>query len=204
MVEFKNVDCIEYMKSIPDNSIPLVITNIELTNLDKIYKILSLNGTCWFYINIFDIKNILNIPEKYGFINHLENSIVLTTKNKTYHYFHLTKSNNYTWNNIEIKRDVVVPYTIKGKNGEKIKRGWDYENGNPKRWTSIGNCIYIENFFDIFSIFQLLSSNENDKVLLYPENKLLKRNYSKLYNQISTSENCELSFNKRKFLPKEI
>ena len=45
---------------------------------------------------------------------------------------------------IEIKREVAAPYIVKTADGKSEKRGWDYENGKPMRWTGIGNCIYAD------------------------------------------------------------
>lgn len=169
-------------------------------NLKKYFTLLSDKGTLWVKSSKENILNEFNLIKESEFLNHLENWLVINTQNETSNYYHLTKSKNYIWNQIEIKRDVVVPYVLKSENGQSVKRGWEYENGKAKRWTGIGNCLYVSDKNYINQIFMLLSSNENSEVLYNDKN--IYRNYDTLYNQISTSENCKLSFSNRLFLPK--
>lgn len=180
----------------------LIILNEPLNdeNLLKAKKLLKNTGTVWALTTKSFLKRELNLIKQYGFKNNLENWIVVNDAYKTNLYYHLTISDKYIWNSIEIKRYVKVPYTLKGENGEKIKVGWDYENGQPKRWTTLGNAIYTsENIIN--DLFLLISSNENSNILELPTNKELKRDYKKLLN-MSTSENCCISFDKRGFKPK--
>lgn len=226
-----NDDCFEYMKSISDNSIDLIVTDppygisfnasnhMENVDWDKMSsdeyenfldkflsecrRVLKPEGSMWMFYGITMIESVIKSVNKSGLYNHWENALVFTTPEKTLQYYHLTKNEkNYVFNQIEIKRDVVVPYVTKTKDGKKIKRGWDYENGKAKRFTGIGNCLYASNPSWINQIFSLISSKENDVVISLPSGNKIIRDYNSLFNQISTSEDCKLGFNRRLFLPK--
>lgn len=225
-INYINTDCFNYMKTLPDESVDLIVTDppygisFDASNhmdnvdwdkmgdieyeefLDKLlaecYRVLKPTGTMWMFYGITKIESVIKCINKSMFFNHWENAMVATIPDKTYQAYHLTKNkNNYTFNNIEIKRDVVVPYVVKKPDGTKEKRGWDYENGKAKRWTGLGNCIFASDIDFIIQVLICLSSNENDKVM-----SSYKRNNSLLYNQVSSSENCSLNFSKRLFLPK--
>lgn len=192
--------------NIVDNSFDLIIIDKTYDNydvlLETVYNKLKDKGTCWLLTNSLKIKEQIDSIKNTKFINHLENWCTITTENKTLNFYHLTKSDKYTFNSIEIKRDVVVPYTVKGEDGSRIKRGWDYEDGKPKRWTGISNSFYVSKPEYIYDVFSLLSSYEHDNVYSVFYDAVLIRDYSKLKGQFSTSEDCEINFSKRDFLPK--
>ena len=206
-----NTDCIKKMQSMPDNSIDLIVTDPPYNNenIENFYKgilteskrLLTGEGTLWLFYNTEDIKEVLSLIKTNNFINHLENASVFSTPEKTFQAFHLTKSDKYIFNQIEIKREVAAPYVVKTTDGKSEKRGWDYENGKPMRWTGIGNCVYADNKNFLDQLLLVLSSNDSSKCILNGDNII--RNYDILFNQISSSENCKLHFNKRSFLPKE-
>lgn len=208
-----NTDCIEKMRSMPNNSIDLIVTDppcTDNTNIENLYKnilteskrLLTKEGTLWLFYNIEDIKTILSLIKANNFINHFENASVFSTPEKTFQAFHLTMSNKYIFNQIEIKREVAAPYIVKTADGKSEKRGWDYENGKPMRWTGIGNCIYASDKNFLNQLLLVLSANDSSKCILNGDNII--RNYDILFNQISSSENCKLHFSKRLFLPKLI
>ena len=198
------------MQSMPDNSIDLIVTDPPYNNenIENFYKgilteskrLLTKEGTLWLFYNTEDIKEVLSLVKTNNFINHLENASIFSTPEKTFQAFHLTISNKYIFNQIEIKREVAAPYVVKTADGKSEKRGWDYENGKPMRWTGIGNCIYADNKKFLDQLLLVLSSNDSSKCILNGDNII--RNYDILFNQISSSENCKLHFSKRLFLPK--
>ena len=211
----------------PDNSIDLIVTDPPCTtgvNAENFYKgilteskrLLTKKGTLWLFYNTEDIKIVLGFLKVSNFINHLENASIFSTPEKTFQAFHLTVSDKYIFNQIEIKREVAAPYIVKTADGKSEKRGWDYEDGKPMRWTGIGNCTYADNNGFGNALIQkknadnkdflnqlllVLSANDSSKCILNGDNII--RNYDILFNQISSSENCKLHFNKRSFLPKE-
>lgn len=156
---------------------------------------LSENGTIWVECSSGEKLNDLC-----DF--HLENSLVVCNGEETKTFYHYSKSDKYIWNSVEVLREVVVPYTVKGKNGERIKRGWDYLNGKPMRWTSLGNALYCSDEDFLKQLLVLTSSNESSSVVEFPDTKI-ERDYSMLEGKASTSEDCKLSFKNRSFLPKE-
>ena len=206
-----NTDCIKKMQSMPDKSVDLIVTDPPYTNgvnIENFYKdilteskrLLTKEGTLWLFYNNKDIKEVLSLIKANNFINHLENASVFSTLEKTFQAFHLTLSDKYTFNQIEIKREVAAPYVVKTADGKSEKRGWDYEDGKPMRWTGIGNCIYANNKNFLNQLLLILSANDSSKCILNGNNII--RNYDILFNQISSSENCKLHFSKRLFLPK--
>lgn len=207
-----NTDCIKKMQSMPDNSIDLIVTDPPYNNenIENFYKsilteskrLLTGKGTLWLFYNTEDIKEVLSLIKTNNFINHLENASVFSTSEKTFQAFHLTISDKYIFNQIEIKREVAAPYVVKTADGKSEKRGWDYENGKPMRWTGIGNCIYADNKDFLNQLLLVLSANDSSRCILNGDNII--RNYDILFNQISSSENCKLHFSKRLFLPKLI
>ena len=206
-----NTDCIKKMQSMSDNNIDLIVTDPPYNNenIENFYKsilaegkrLLTKEGTLWLFYNTEDIKTVLGLIKVSNFINHLENASVFSTPEKTFQAFHLTLSDKYIFNQIEIKREVAAPYVVKTADGKSEKRGWDYENGKPMRWTGIGNCIYADNKDFLNQLLLVLSANDSSKCILNGDNII--RNYDILFNQISSSENCKLHFSKRLFLPKE-
>ena len=199
------------MQSMPDNSIDLIVTDPPYNNenIENFYKgilteskrLLTKEGTLWLFYNTEDIKILLGLLKVSNFINHLENASIFSTPEKTFQAFHLTVSDKYIFNQIEIKREVAAPYIVKTADGKSEKRGWDYEDGKPMRWTGIGKCTYADNKDFLNQLLLVLSANESSKCILNGDN--ITRNYDILFNQISSSENCKLHFNKRSFLPKE-
>jgi len=119
--------------------------------LNEVYRVLTPNGTCWFFYGFTRIKEILAAIDNTKFINHLENHFVYarskgraaTNKLKSLREEcgMLTKSKKYTWNSEEYLRRVIAPYREKGG----AKRGWDYgyDGKTPVRWTGLGNVIPI-------------------------------------------------------------
>ncbi len=154
-------DCLEILKEIPDNSIDLVLTdppygigykkwdNIDFRNFTRnwvmeCFRILKNNGTMWSFMGYEKIFDFIPLLEKYGNV-HLENWIIWARqkgrgsskhlKSQREDIFHITKSDNFTWNNIKTLREVVCPYVKDGK-----PRGWFLdENGKRVRWTGLGN-----------------------------------------------------------------
>ena len=199
------------MQSMPDNSIDLIIADPPYNNenIENFYKsilaeskrLLTKEGTLWLFYNTEDIKIVLGLLKVSNFINHLENASIFSTPEKTFQAFHLTVSDKYIFNQIEIKREVAAPYIVKTADGKSEKRGWDYEDRKPMRWTGIGNCTYADNKDFLNQLLLVLSANDSSKCILNGDNII--RNYNILFNQISSSENCKLHFNKRSFLPKE-
>ena len=170
------------------------------------HRILKVGGTLWMCFARTKIKTVLNALDNYNKNDdpnklqcNLENQVVYCDGKYTYELSHITKGKKYIWNQIEVKRDVIAPYVLNGK-----KRGWEYENSKPKRWTSLGNVIFSSSFEFLKQTLCLLSSKENNLCIEVPSFEEIKRNYELLKNQISTSEDCELSFSRRSFLPKSL
>jgi site-specific DNA-methyltransferase (adenine-specific) len=161
-----NQDSLEYFKSMKDESIDLVITDppygikykdwdnfngkfVSFTEqwLNECYRILKPNGTLWFFFAPTMIKEVLSAIEFTLFFNKFENWSVWARqkgrgaskklKSVREDVFHLVKDEkDYTWNNIKMLREVIVPYVKDGK-----PRGWfiDQTDGFRKRWTGLGN-----------------------------------------------------------------
>lgn len=178
-LELHNADCFDVLKNIEDNSIPLIVSDppygISYSNkhskseqewdnftseeyvefltrwLNECYRVLTENGTIWFFYGFTKIKEVLKAIDNTKFINHLENHFVYArskgraAKNRLKSLREecamLTKSNKFVWNAVEYLRLVIAPY--KNKNGEK--RGWDYgpDGKTPMRMTGLGNVIPI-------------------------------------------------------------
>ena len=177
----------------------IIIDSVAL--LEESINQLSDTGTIWLFYELQDLYSVLKIIENDNRIqNNYKNATVFTINYKTYQAFHITKSNNFVFNSIEIKRTVLVPYTVEKGDGTREKRGWDYEDGIPKRWTGLGICIYLSDKKFLPQVLSMLSSKEGD-VVLYNKN-IIKRDYDLLEGKLSTSEDCKLSVYNRKFLPK--
>jgi len=198
-----NTNCFDVFPKIGDESIDLIVTDppygIKYKDWDKIdfipfteqwvqecFRVLKPTGTLWSFMgyqNIFDFVPILN---ENGMV-HLENWVVWARqkgrgatkhlKSQREDIFHVTKSKNFTWNNIKILRDAVVAYVKDGK-----PRGWFInEDGRRVRWTGLGNVwVFTAPFWNsktdipvhpaqkpIAMIERLiqLSSNEGDFIL---------------------------------------
>ena len=103
-VKYYNVDSLSYLKTIPDNSIPLVITdppygiNFHSQNdpdtgwdkfnenefedflrqwLTEVYRILTPTGTLWMFFAPTTVNTVFKVVDDVGFTNHLENWAVL-------------------------------------------------------------------------------------------------------------------------------
>jgi site-specific DNA-methyltransferase (adenine-specific) len=179
-----NNDCFKILATIPDESIDLVVSDppyaIQMKNahvikesewdkftsqeyidfmtkwLKECYRVLTPNGTCWFFYGFTRIKEILAAIESTPFINHLENHLVYArskgraSKNRLKSLREecamLTKTKSYTWNFEEYLRKVVAPYREKGG----AHRGWDYgkDGVTPVRATGLGNVVPIFTAFE--------------------------------------------------------
>lgn len=118
------------------------------------YRVLKDDGTMWMFAAPTKIPEVFKSVEHAGFHNNLENWLcyVRAKGRGTKHHLmsvreeclHLTKSGKHTWNAVEVLRKVVVPYTTKGKNGERVPRGWalDYSTGDRVRFTGVGNAQF--------------------------------------------------------------
>jgi site-specific DNA-methyltransferase (adenine-specific) len=178
-LELYNDDCYKILKEIPNESINLCLSDppyaisyqnghvakesewdkftseeyIEFMTkwLNEIYRVLTPEGTCWFFFGFTKIKEILAAIDNTKFIPQLENFLVYArskgraSKHKLKSLREecgmLTRSKNYTWNSEEFLRRVVAPYREKGGK----KRGWDYgyDGKTPVRYTGTGNVIPI-------------------------------------------------------------
>jgi site-specific DNA-methyltransferase (adenine-specific) len=118
--------------------------------LTEAKRILTDNGTIWLFCGPTKIPDIFRAIEQAGLHNHLENWLIYCrpkgrgakTKMKSQREdcLHITKSDTYTWHNIEYLREVIVPYMVDGK-----PRGWalDQTTGLRVRWTGIGNVSFF-------------------------------------------------------------
>lgn len=178
----------------------IIIDNIAL--LEESINHLSDTGTIWLFYKMEDLETVIDKIVDSPLFIHLENATVFTIGNETLQAYHLTKDqNNYTLNTIEVKRDVVVPYTVMNEDGNREKRGWDYEDGVAKRWTGLGNSVYLSDVTFLPQLLSMLSSKEGD-IVTYNGDTVI-RDYSIMDGILSTSEeDCPLSFYNRKFLPK--
>ncbi|HRT03224.1 MAG TPA: site-specific DNA-methyltransferase [Candidatus Diapherotrites archaeon] len=196
-------DCLEIMKDIPNNSIDLVVTdppygisygewdNIEFNNFTEqwvreCFRVLKNNGTMWSFMGYQRILEFIPLLRKYGYV-YLENWVVWARqkgrcsskhlKSQREDIFHITKSNQYVWNNLKVLREVVCPYVKDGK-----PRGWFInEQGKRVRWTGLGNVwVYTSPQYNsktdkqvhpaqkplmLMERLILLSSNEGDLIL---------------------------------------
>ena len=96
--------------NIVDNSLDLIIVDKTYDNydilLETVYNKLKDKGTCWLLTDSHKLQEQISSIKNSKFINHLENWCTITTENNTFNFYHLTKSDKYTFNNIEIKRDL--------------------------------------------------------------------------------------------------
>lgn len=179
-LDIYNQDCFEVMKQIPAESIPLICTDppygIGFTGKtsdtswddvdDKEYReflvrlftefkrILTNDGTIWFFCGPTRIPLIFNVLEEVGLHNNLENWMIYARakgrgsskklKSVREDILHITKSKKYTWNSVEYLRKVVVPYVADGK-----PRGWalDENTGDRVRWSGCGNVNFFTSPF---------------------------------------------------------
>lgn len=195
-------DWFEVSKDISDKSIDLAIVDPpygidykEWDNIDfevftdrwvsEIFRVLKDSGTLWAFMGYGNIFKFVPILNRYGNV-HLENWVVWARqkgrgsskhlKSQREDIFHITKSKNYTWNNLKVLREVATPYTKDGK-----PRGWFInEEGKRVRWTGLGNVwVYTAPYhlgddkrihpaqkpYLLIERLILLSSNKGEKVL---------------------------------------
>ena len=199
-----NDDCFELLPKIPKDSVDLVVVDppygisykawdvltdfrgFTNTWLSECFRILKPNGTMWSFMGYEHIEDYLPLLRYRGNV-HLENWVVWARqkgrgsskhlKSQREDIFHITKSDEFTWNNIKVLKDVVVPYMKDGK-----PRGWFInEKGERKRWSGLGNVwVYTAPWWKdkenrqihpaqkpsmLIERLVLLSSNEDDTVL---------------------------------------
>ena len=154
--------------------------------ISECFRILKPTGTMWSFMGYENVIEFVPILRKYGNV-HLHNWVVWARqkgrgsskhlKSQREDIFHVTKSDSFTWNNIKVLKDVVVPYMKDGK-----PRGWFInEKGERKRWSGLGNVwVYTAPWWKdkenrqihpaqkpsmLIERLVLLSSNEGDVVL---------------------------------------
>ena len=198
-----NDDCFKILPTIEDNSVDLVLTDppygikykkwdeidfipFTITWLSECFRVLKPTGTLWSFMGYENLFDFVPLLKEYGLV-HLENWVVWARqkgrgsskhlKSQREDIFHVTKSKEFTWNNIKILRDAVVAYVKDGK-----PRGWFInEDGRRVRWTGLGNVwVFTAPFWNskmdkpihpaqkpIALIERLikLSSNEGDLIL---------------------------------------
>jgi len=203
MLELLSGDSVKILKSMEDQSVDLICTDppygikykewddidfVSFTDvwLKESFRVLKDTGTLWSFMGYENIFKFVPLLDRYG-LNHLENWVVWARqkgrgsskhlKSTREDIFHVTKSDTYTWNNLKMLREVVVPYVKDGK-----PRGWFINNeGNRVRWTGLGNVwVYTSPFWnsksdllvhpsqkpvDLMERLIRLSSNEGDVVL---------------------------------------
>lgn len=199
-----NEDCFKILPEIPDESVDLVVVDppygVNYKAWDAIsdfrrftflwlyecFHILKPTGTMWSFMGYSHIFDFVPLLEGFGKV-HLENWVVWARqkgrgsskhlKSSREDIFHTTKSDEFTWNDVKVLRDVICPYVKDGK-----PRGWFLnEKGERKRWTGLGNVwAYTAPFWNskddksmhpaqkpylLIERLILLSSNEGDTVL---------------------------------------
>jgi DNA modification methylase len=199
-------DCISGMKNIPDNSVDLVCTDppyfIGYAEWDKsnnfisdtklwvseCFRVLKPQGSFWSFMGYQNVIPFISLLNEYGTVQ-LDNWSIWArnkgrgSKNKLKSLrediIHVTKdSKKYTWNPIQIMREVIAPYIKDGR-----PRGWILDNstGLRIRWTGAGNVFWysapqyngiVEKQFHpsqkpimLLQRLILLSSNKGDTVL---------------------------------------
>lgn len=116
-------------------------------------KKLKPTGSMWIFMakdNLFTHKfcsmGLVNILQEHGIVN-LKNWITWARqkgrgaskhlKSQREEIIHFTLNENYTWNNLQVLRDVICPYVKDGR-----PRGWFLdEEGHRVRWTGMGNVM---------------------------------------------------------------
>jgi len=202
-----NADTFEILEQIPNDSVDLVVVDspygikygawdcfeseghfLHFSEkwISECFRILKPTGTMWSFMGYEHIIEFVPILREYGNV-HLENWVVWARqkgrgsskrlKSIREDIFHITKSDNFTWNNLKVLREVICPYMKDGK-----PRGWFLdENGKRVRWTGLGNVwTYTSPFWKSVNDKQihpaqkpemmierliLLSSNEGDVIL---------------------------------------
>jgi len=202
-----NADTFSILEQIPNDSVDLIICDppygIKYGSWDcfesqghflhfsekwisECFRTLKPTGTMWSFMGYDNIIEFVPILREYGNV-HLENWVVWARqkgrgsskhlKSQREDIFHVTKSDNFTWNNLKVLREVICPYMKDGK-----PRGWFMdENGKRVRWTGLGNVwMYTSPFWKskedrqihpaqkpsmLIERLILLSSNKGDIVL---------------------------------------
>lgn len=207
MKDFYNEDSLSRLKNIKDGSIDLIVTDppyginydkwdnftdyVDFTTtwMKEAYRVLKDSGTMWVFFAPTMIKEVLEAIDNTDFYNKLENWSVWARqkgrgsskklKSVREDVFHLVKNQKaYTWNDIKMLREVIVPYVKDGR-----PRGWfiDSMDGMRKRWTGLGNIWNYSSAFwksktdpqihraqkpvMMLTKLLLLSSNEGETVL---------------------------------------
>lgn len=202
-----NADCFEIFPQIPNDYADLVMVDppygIRYGDWDcfesqesfllfsekwisECFRILRPTGTMWSFMGYGNIIEYVPILRKYGKV-HLENWVIWARakgrgsskhlKSQREDIFHVTKSDEFTWNNLKVLREVICPYMKDGK-----PRGWFLLDGKRVRWTGLGNVWpYTSPFWAskdgdkhihpaqkplmLIERLILLSSNEGDTIL---------------------------------------
>lgn len=164
MIELIHSDAFEFISSLEDNSVTLVVTDppyginykkwdkidaVDLykKTLDLIYPKLKDEGSVWIFsapTNVIEI--IMMIENETPFIHHRNNWSIWARqkgrgsskrlKSVREDCLFLTKSKDFVWNETKLLREVVVPYIKDGR-----PRGWfiDQVTGKRVRWTGLSN-----------------------------------------------------------------
>jgi len=204
MVKIKYGDSFDLLSSLESQSIDLICTDppygirykdwdvfnfIDFTEswVKECFRVLKPSGTLWSFMGYANVFEFVPILQLYGNV-HLENWVIWARqkgrgssnhlKSMREDIFHVTKTDEYIWNNLKMLREVVVPYVKDGK-----PRGWFLNNeGKRVRWTGLGNVwVYTSPFWNsktdpsyghpsqkpllLMERLLLLSSNEGDVVL---------------------------------------
>jgi len=204
MIKLINNNCFKVFPSIADETIDLIIVDppygINYKDWDKInfvsftkawlkecFRILKPTGTMWSFMGYQHLLEFIPLLQEVGLV-HLENWVIWARqkgrgsskhlKSQREDILHITKSSDYTWNNLKVLRDVCTPYVKDGK-----PRGWFInETGRRVRWTGLGNVwvytapMYNGRGFDfrvhstqkpelLIERLILLSSNEGNNLL---------------------------------------
>jgi site-specific DNA-methyltransferase (adenine-specific) len=130
-----------------DNYTSEAYTEFIIELLEQSHRVLKKDGSMWMFFAPTMIKEILDADRETLFHNKLENWSVWARqkgrgaskklKSVREDVFHLVKDpKNFTWNEVKMLREVIVPYMKDGR-----PRGWfiDSMDGMRKRWTGLGN-----------------------------------------------------------------
>ena len=202
-----NQDCVQGMASLPDACVDLVVVdppyyiNYAGHDWDKTddftssteawvkecFRLLKPNGSMWSFMGYENIIPFISLLSKHGHVQMQNWSIWAHGKGRgskqnlkslREDIVHITKSDNYVWNPLQVMREVIAPYVKDGR-----PRGWilDQETGKRIRWTGCGNVFWYsapqwnskaekqvhpaQKPIMLMQRLILMSSNENDVVL---------------------------------------
>jgi DNA modification methylase len=177
--------------------------------LSESFRVLKPGGTLWFSYGFTMIREVLWAIDRSDFVEHLENCICMArkkgrgAKNKLKslreEWAHLTKPGaDYTWNPQEYVRKVIVPYTVKNEEGERVSRGWEFgpDGKTPIRWSTLGNvCAFhgepcwvekdrgnLGNVMDLTSGLPLRFDGEPSDVVFFAEPSHLDQFQKRLHS----------------------